>query len=382
MARSWNRYTKVPAGVPAVIAVISLLTTAPDARQDETPAPPALEQETDTRPGEKTQDPPDGIPILDDAVREAIGLANQGKYDAAITEVESLRSQHPDDPRLPMFLVRLLNARVTELLETGDRAAADTYITRSATLARDIVSGTEPEQLADVKSFLSATIYNEACSLALDNQPKQAMARLQEAFEWGYEDFEFAASDPDLSTVSDSDAFRTLLETHRQLLVERYTRETASELAEFQTYEFDFEVPTLDKETIALSDYKGKVLIVDFWGTWCAPCRAEIPSLVKLKQQHGASGLDVIGLTYERGETDEQNVENVKAFQEEFEVNYSLVMGTDEILDQIPEFQGYPTTLFVDRTGTVRLQLVGLHSFEKLETICKALLAEEAPTND
>ncbi len=374
---NWNRLVTVPAAVAGL--TVFLNAAALFALQAGTAEPPPAKQET----GKPAVDEAAAAEqTLDEAVRDAIALANQGKYDDAIAAVEALRNQYPDDPRLPMFLVRLLNARVTELLKDQNRPEADEYIARAAGLAGEIVAATEADQLTGVRAFLSATIYNDACRLALAHQSGEALARLQEAFEWGYDDFDLASSDPDLASISDSDAFREMIVTQKRLMVERIHAETSAELAAFKSFPFDFRLPTVDEQTVALADFKGQVLVVDFWGTWCPPCRAEIPSFVRLKQQYGDRGLEIVGLTYERGENEEENLGNVRAFQSEFEVNYPLLMGSDDVLNQVPEFRGYPTTLFVDRTGTVRLQLVGLQSWEKLESVCQALLAEKQPGDE
>jgi thiol-disulfide isomerase/thioredoxin len=368
----WNKWTALLAIIVTAGFGITLFTASASAQEGDPKEPPQEQESADTGDADMEDD----AKSVDDLIGEAIGLAREGKYDEAIERVSVLREANPDDDRLPIFLVRLMNARISELIADDNRTEADKYITRAATFAREVVANVEGPEATDIKAFLSSTIYNEACSLALAGKADDAMSRLKEAFEWGYDDFEQVTSDSDLQSISGSEAFTSLIESQKRLLVERLVAETATELAEFESFDFDFQLPDFADKTVSLADYKGKILIVDFWGTWCPPCRAEIPSFVKLKQTYGEKGLDVVGLTYEHGEDEAENVENVKSFVEEFAINYACVLGTEEVMNQVSDFQGYPTTLFIDRTGKVRLQIVGLHSYEKLDSICTALLAE------
>ena len=90
----------------------------------------------------------------------------------------------------------------------------------------------------------------------------------------------------------------------------------------------------------------------------------------------------MIGLNEEGDATDEEKIELITEFMAEHDMNYPCALISPEVKEQIPDFQGYPTTLFIDRAGKVRLKIVGLHDYAYLEAIVKALLAEEAPAAD
>ncbi len=140
-------------------------------------------------------------------------------------------------------------------------------------------------------------------------------------------------------------------------------------------FSLDFEVTDVQGQPLRLADYVGKVVIVDFWGTWCPPCREEIPSLVQLQEKYGPQGLQIIGLNYERG-APASAARKVRDFMASNGVNYPCALGTPEIQAQVPNLQGYPTTIFIDKTGRVRAKEVGLHEYEYLESIVTKLLAE------
>jgi thiol-disulfide isomerase/thioredoxin len=159
--------------------------------------------------------------------------------------------------------------------------------------------------------------------------------------------------------------------------------EARRELSANPLFPFDFTVTDLAGNEIKLSDLQGKVVIVDFWGTWCPPCRAEIPSFVKLQEQYGSQGLQIVGLTYEDpSNSAEDNTKTVQQFADSNGINYPCALGTDAITDQVPGFRAFPTTLFLDRTGKVRAKLEGLHEYDFLEALTLSLLDEENAAAD
>ncbi len=143
-----------------------------------------------------------------------------------------------------------------------------------------------------------------------------------------------------------------------------------------ETFAFRLDATDIEGNRVSLADLKGQVVVVDVWGTWCPPCRAEVPSFVRLQAEFADQGLQIIGLNYERGRSERENLQTVKDFIRENGVNYPCLMGDAATRDQIPNFRGFPTTLFIDRQGRVRLQAVGLHGYDYLETAVRALLAE------
>ncbi len=146
---------------------------------------------------------------------------------------------------------------------------------------------------------------------------------------------------------------------------------------QFSPFAFDFSVTDVTGKSISLSDLQGKVVIVDIWGTWCPPCRMEVPSFVKLQQTYGSQGLQIIGINYEEpSDPEEVQRQAVVDLIEELDINYPCALGTESIQAQIPFFEGYPTTIFIDRTGKVRSKVVGMHSYRELEAKVRELLVE------
>jgi thiol-disulfide isomerase/thioredoxin len=124
----------------------------------------------------------------------------------------------------------------------------------------------------------------------------------------------------------------------------------------------------LDGELVKSSDFLGKVVILDFWATWCAPCKAEIPGFVALQKIYGDQGLVVIGVSL-----DNQGPEVVKRFMADFEMNYRVVLG-DVMLMQAFGGTAIPTTVVINRAGNIVARHVGFTPRETFEKEIKPLL--------
>lgn len=122
---------------------------------------------------------------------------------------------------------------------------------------------------------------------------------------------------------------------------------------------------------VSSDEFKGKVLVVDFWATWCAPCRAEIPGYVELQKQYGKDGLVIVGISLDQGDS---GPKLVKAFVEKFGVNYPVVMGDDDIQQVFGGMDAIPTTFLIDRNGVMRARKLGAEP-EVVEAFKKEVLA-------
>lgn len=131
----------------------------------------------------------------------------------------------------------------------------------------------------------------------------------------------------------------------------------------------DFDLKDLSGKRVKLSDYKGKVVAVNFWATWCGPCRAEIPDFIKLREQYNSRGLEIIGISLDRG-----GPQAVANFAERFKINYPVVMGDQKTVDAYGPINAIPTTFVVDRQGRIHSRHLGLVSFNKIENTIKPLL--------
>lgn len=114
---------------------------------------------------------------------------------------------------------------------------------------------------------------------------------------------------------------------------------------------------TLDGKTKRLSDYSGKVLVVDLWATWCGPCRLEIPHLVELAKDYKSKGVEIVGLTSEDPETQGEQVKN---FSNQFKINYSVGFADQQMVAGLANGRnGIPQTIIIGRDGKVRRHFIG-----------------------
>jgi thiol-disulfide isomerase/thioredoxin len=132
----------------------------------------------------------------------------------------------------------------------------------------------------------------------------------------------------------------------------------------------------LDGKDIPLSGYQGKVVLINFWATWCDPCRIEIPWLIEMQQKYSARGFTVLGVAM-----DEEGKSAVAPFleKERFEVNgqklpmgYPIVLGNDATADKFGGLLGYPTSFLISKDGRIIKKVQGLINYEELTKAIEA----------
>jgi len=134
----------------------------------------------------------------------------------------------------------------------------------------------------------------------------------------------------------------------------------------------DFTLKDMNGVDVKLASFKGKPIVVNFWATWCGPCRAEIPSLVELNTQYSAEGKDVVIL----GISVDDPIEKLKPYATQMKMNYPVLVGNgrDDVQDAFGPLWGIPVTVFIDRDGRIAKKHSGIASKEQFEQEIKALL--------
>ena len=117
----------------------------------------------------------------------------------------------------------------------------------------------------------------------------------------------------------------------------------------------DFALKDVNGATVRLSDYKGKVILLDFWATWCGPCKIEIPWFMEFEQQLKNRGFAVLGVSMDEGGWDD-----VKPYIEQLKINYRILMGDDKVEQAYGGIDSLPTTFLIDRSGKIAAVHVGI----------------------
>jgi thiol-disulfide isomerase/thioredoxin len=141
------------------------------------------------------------------------------------------------------------------------------------------------------------------------------------------------------------------IRTHRSVLYLAFAIglfALASQISVFADVAPAWELKDVNGNLVKLSDFKGKVVVLDFWATWCPPCRAEIPHFIGLQDQYGKQGLVVIGVSVDQG-----GPQVVSSFVKANKVNYPIVLGNLDVAEQYDATNGIPTTFVIDRKGNI-----------------------------
>jgi len=139
----------------------------------------------------------------------------------------------------------------------------------------------------------------------------------------------------------------------------------------------DFTLEALNGGTMRLSDLRGKAVLLNFWATWCGPCKIETPWLVELQNQYGAQGLQIVGV-----EAGDDGKEDIAKFVKDMGINYPILIGKDAVGDAYGGIPALPETFFIGRDGKIVDKSLGLHGRSEIEDSIKKALDTPAATGE
>jgi cytochrome c biogenesis protein CcmG/thiol:disulfide interchange protein DsbE len=137
---------------------------------------------------------------------------------------------------------------------------------------------------------------------------------------------------------------------------------------EFRKPAPDFSLTDLSGRRLSLSEYKGKVVLLNFWATWCDPCRQEIPRFVELQNKYGERGLQVVGVSLD------DDAKAVPPFYRQYKMNYPVAVGDAKLAERFGDILGLPVNLLIDRDGRIAARHVGEANIPQVETEIRSLL--------
>jgi len=135
----------------------------------------------------------------------------------------------------------------------------------------------------------------------------------------------------------------------------------------------DFDLTDLQGNAVKLSDLRGKAVVLNFWASWCAPCKEEIPWFVEMQKRYGSQGLQIVGISMDEGDPKE-----VVKFAAENAINYPVVFGVEKVADEYGGIDYLPTTFYIDRNGVVLDRVYGQPERDEIEQKIKRAIATTA----
>jgi len=147
-------------------------------------------------------------------------------------------------------------------------------------------------------------------------------------------------------------------------------KETTIPAGEVGSHLPDFTVDDLQGRSISSADLRGKVVLIDFWATWCQPCKQEMPGYQKLLDRYGSQGFAVVGFKFDTM----MDTEEPMKFAKQIGVRYPLAVATDDLKQRFGGIEGLPTTMLYDREGVLRQKVVGFEYTAAIERDLRPLL--------
>jgi len=135
----------------------------------------------------------------------------------------------------------------------------------------------------------------------------------------------------------------------------------------------DFTLDSLEGKSMRLSDLRGKAVLLNFWATWCGPCKIEMPWFVELQNQYGSQGLQIVGVAM-----DDASKDDIAKFAKEMGVNYPVLLGKEAVGDAYGGIPALPETFFIGRDGKIVDKIIGLKGKAEIEDSIKKALSTEA----
>lgn len=129
----------------------------------------------------------------------------------------------------------------------------------------------------------------------------------------------------------------------------------------------DFTLTNLDGKSVHLRDFRGRVVVINFWATWCEPCRTEMPILQSAYRVNQLLGLEILAVNFDESRSE------VQEFRDQMSLGFTMLLDPGGVIQRLYRVSGYPTTFFVDREGVIRAQHVGHLNESQLDEYLESL---------
>jgi thiol-disulfide isomerase/thioredoxin len=324
---------------------------------------------------------PDGPLRPEDVERQlriALRAATKGDAARAIPLLDRILDLEPANREALLGRAAIAMEQSQRAASPAERAAA---LEKAGELVRRLRRTYEKSTKQELDLY-ARVLYDQLLTDTKQGHYDRAAAALKEVAQAGFEPFDRVEHDPELAALRSSPDYRKAMVEIDAASLARARGRVKDRVARPLDLAFGFNLKGLDDKPLSLDEYKGKVVLVDFWGTWCEPCRKALPGLAQLHYKHRRRGFEVIGLTYEPGAPDPETARKyVQQFVQQSGIPYRCAMGDEATQKKIPNFKGFPTTLLIDRAGKVRVLITenSEDTLPALDDVIEVLLAEPAP---
>ena len=301
-------------------------------------------------------------------LNEAIKVVNNERL--------SKRYDGQQDPEVAYHFMKALGRLATSSMAVNERVSAKIRIYEGK-IATNLKNN--PNYPKNAMEALATPMFSMAQGYAIRSDKKATFIALGQAVDVGFGDFERVLNDPILARLENAAQMEELVED----LKVRYQRTidvwSRTVLAEFQPFQFNFDLADIEGGRISNSDFAGKVVVLDMWATWCPPCLKGIPHYIELQRNFKSRDVAVLGVSMDNAKDPNSALTTVRDFVNKQKFNYPCAMGDQSFSQQVPGKQILPTTLFIDQNKNVRYIARGYHDYAKVEALTKALANESQP---
>ena len=307
-------------------------------------------------------------------LRIALRTAEKGDTVRAARALDRILAIQPTNREALLGRAAIALADSEKASGTQEKAAA---LEKAGMLIRTVRRAFDKPAKAEIMLY-ARVLYLQARAHATHGQLAQAVAVLREAYDGGIDAFNEIEGDKEMASLRTSPQYRTLLKTIDDEELAKARQRVKNNLDKPFKFSFDFKLKDINGKPLSLEQLRGKIVIVDIWGTWCKPCRESIPGLIQLYRVHHRRGLEIVGLAFEQTSNPEEALAMVKQAVQGAGIPYYCALGDESILKQIPNFNSFPTTLVLDRSGKARV-LVTENSkdlLDMLDSIVRVLAVE------
>lgn len=234
---------------------------------------------------------------------------------------------------------------------------------------------------ADARESLASPLIEMAAAYALEDELPQVISAIEKACQLGFCEFDLLDDHPHFASVTDREKLEDLIAKREEEYLVKTKRWAAEEIQKFSPFRFNFHIDSISGGSLQLNEYQGKILVVDFWASWCAPCRQGLPHLQHLHKQYRTEGVQLLGIAMDSPDDPYESVDAIRKFLFQEGITFPCGLGTAELTNRLPGEIKYPTTLFIDRAGTVRYMATGYLDYAKVQSLTETLLNEKRPVS-